>query len=397
MNVIFINHYDFRSPSGMHIFHLANSLAKLGVRSAVYSVGDANTVTRYGRPKFRSFDTKNTSSPIRLVSECGFKEGETIIHSWTPRERVRCITELFLSSFKAPVVVHMEDNEEAITEAQIEKIPLAERNSNHIWEMNQELFGFSHPQRYRAFLAGAAGYTCIIEELLEFKPPSVPGHVFWPSCEDAVFTIPPTAPAEEKIRWGLNPDEYIVFYPGSLHRNNVEEVLHLYLAIAILRKSGIPIRILKFGTYSLSEIERVAFSPFGVTGAVVDLTERIEPSQIPDVMKAVDFLVQPGEDNAFNHYRFPCKLPLFMASGRPVILPPSNLGKHLTHGENCLLLQSKKSDPEEIAAYIRYLISAPEKARAIGEKGREFAKERFSWDVSAKGLKEFYERILHEK
>lgn len=392
MNVIFINYYDFRSPSGMHIFHIANSLAKLGVRSAVYSVGKAASVSRYGRPKFHSYDTK--TSPTRLVADCNFKEGETIIHSWTPRERVRVMTELFLGQFQAPVVVHMEDNEEAITEAQLEKISPEKKNSDEIWEINQEMFGFSHPERYPAFLAGAAGYTCIIEELLDFKPANVPGAVFWPACEDEVFAIPPAVSAEEKIRWGFSPDEYVVFYPGGVHRNNMEEVFHLYLAIAILRKSGVPIRIIKFGTYSLSEVEELVFAPFGIKDAVVDLTDRIAPMQIPEVMKAVDFLVQPGEDNAFNHYRFPCKLPLFMASGRPVILPPSNLGKHLTHGENCLLLQNGKSDPEEIANYLLYLMNNPQRAKALGENGREFAKKRFSWDASAKTLHKFYADIL---
>jgi hypothetical protein len=114
-NVIFINYYDFCSSSGMHIFHLANSLAKLKVRSAVYSAGNAETSTRYGKLKFFSFDTQ--SAPFRIIADCGFKEGETLIHAWTPRERVRCMTELFLGSINAPVVVHMEDNEKTIAQA----------------------------------------------------------------------------------------------------------------------------------------------------------------------------------------------------------------------------------------------------------------------------------------
>ncbi|CAK7061474.1 MAG: hypothetical protein DELT_01459 [Desulfovibrio sp.] len=391
MNVIFVNYFDFRSPSGMHIFHLANALAKLGVRSAVYSAGDAATVTRYGTPKFKSYDT--WFAPFRLAADCGFKENETVIHSWTPRERVRDMTEAILAGFPAPVVVHMEDNEEAITQAHLDALSADERESDDVWQSGQPLYGFSHPERYRAFLAGAAGYTCIIEELLDFKPENVPGLVFWPSCEAEVFTIPAASSVEEKEKWGIKPDEHVVFYPGNMHRNNVEEVTHLYIAVAMLRKSGIPIRILKFGSYVL-DMQEVVFNPFGLTDVLVDLTDHITPAQIPEVMQAADFLVQPGEDNAFNRYRFPCKLPLFMASGRPVVLPPSNLGKHLTHGENCLILQSGTSNPEEIANYLRYLISKPETAKNIGAHGREFAKERFSWDVSAGKLKEFYAATL---
>lgn len=392
MNVIFVSYHDFLSPSGMHIFHLANALARLGVRCAAYSNGQADTVTRYGQPKFSSYDQK--TSPRRLSADLNPAPGETVIHCWTPRESARLAAESMAAAFGAPIVVHMEDNEVAIAKSQLRRLMTKGRSVDEAtWNRSGPLHRISHPERSAAFMAAAQGYTCIIEDLLDFKPSHVPGHVFWPSCEPEVFDLPPESSPVEKRRWGIDPENYVVFYPGNMHHNNYQEIVHLFAAVALLRKKGLPVVILRFGN-NFSGIEEGVYAPLNLHEAVIDLTETITPAQIPEVMRAADFLVQPGEDNAFNRYRFPCKLPLFMASGRPVIMPRSNLGNHVTHSENCLLLQKEQSSPEEIATLLLLLINNPDLARNIGRKGRDFARERFSWDRAAQGLRDFYETVL---
>lgn len=390
MNSIFVNYHDFTSPSGMHIFHLANALVKLGVRCASYNGGKAETVFRYGTPLFHAADRR--VAPHRFLADCNFDPKETIIHCWTPREASRLLTAELTALCDAPVVIHMEDHEEAITETNLSFVRPDKRDSESIWQNGGPLFGASHPVRSKEFLNAAAGYTCIIESLLEFKPEHVPGHVFWPSCEPEVFAIPPASSPEEKRRWGIAPEEKVLLYPGNVHPNNFKEVTHLYLAATNLRAAGIPLRLIKFGAYPKRVLEHLETLP-NIYETVVDLTDTITPADIPQVMRAVDYLVQPGADTAFNRYRFPCKLPLFLASGRPVILPKTNLGNHLVNGTNCLLLQEGGS-AVEIAALLLALIRNPEKAEAIGTAGRAFAKEHFSWANSAKGLKAFYQAVL---
>ena len=59
----------------------------------------------------------------------------------------------------------------------------------------------------------------------------------------------------------------------------------------------------------------------------------IEPSThlSPQLLVAADILVQPdGSPGPFNDYRFPSKLPDFFASGRPVVLPKTNIGLYLS-------------------------------------------------------------------
>lgn len=391
MNVIFVSYFDFNTPSGMHIFHLANALSRQGVRCAAYTPGNAQSVSRYGKPLFQAFD--RTLSPRRLLAECDFSPAETLIHCWTPRETARRIAMELRELTGSSVVIHMEDNEKAIAEAHLAGVPERERDNEELWKPGSSLHGISHPVRHREFLASAAGYTCIIESLLEFKPENVPGHVFWPSCEPEVFDIPPESSPEEKARWGIAPDENVIFYPGNLHLNNAEEVIQLYAAVSRLRMAGMRLRIIRFGKYIPDAVALFDGTP-ALAGGIVDLTGKITQAEVPAVMRAADYLVQPGRDDAFNRYRFPSKLPLFMASGRPVVLPKSNLGTHLADGENCLLLPDCECCTEGITERILFLAQNPEKAKAIGAAGREFAKEHFSWKKSARGLREFYASIL---
>ena len=387
MKVLFISYYDFRSPSGLHIFHLANSLTGMGVECHVYChSGSTASVYRYGKPRFHCYSSTDTS--LRdITDKLG---GEIVIHAWTPREPTRLLAEPLAKRLKAPVIVHMEDNEEQIFKDQSAHYLANTRKAEDAdWNSNGIFFGLSHPVRSKKFMEAARGYTCIIESLLEFKPEHVPGIYFWPACEDEFFTIPQESTDAAKIQYGLPPGIPTVFYPGAMHDSNMQEVSELYLALAHLNARGIRINIIKYGPYALN-VELYILKK--KVDWIFDLTKTANPSDIPQIMQAADILIQPGKDTPFNHYRFPCKLPMFMASGRPVILPRSNLGYFLDNGRNCLLLTS--GDTMEMSVSIKYLLDHPEEAKSIGLAGREFARRNFNWQHSATKLYNFYKEIL---
>jgi glycosyltransferase involved in cell wall biosynthesis len=116
-------------------------------------------------------------------------------------------------------------------------------------------------------------------------------------------------------------------------------------------------------------------------------------SVLLELLGSSDFLVQPGCSNAFNDYRLPSKLPDFLASGRPVILPRTNLGLMVRDGVEALLLDV--GDAEEIAAKVAWVLSNPEQAKRIGAAGREFARQ-MSWENQAARLAAFYEDVLRQ-
>jgi glycosyltransferase involved in cell wall biosynthesis len=118
----------------------------------------------------------------------------------------------------------------------------------------------------------------------------------------------------------------------------------------------------------------------------------VQTKDIPLAISAADVLVQPGGCNEFNKYRFPCKLPMFFASGRPVILPRVNIGHHLDHGNNCLLLETGSC--EELAVNIKILAANKDLRMRLGENGRRFAREHFSWQRNAEKVLDLYKRVL---
>jgi glycosyltransferase involved in cell wall biosynthesis len=102
-------------------------------------------------------------------------------------------------------------------------------------------------------------------------------------------------------------------------------------------------------------------------------------SEVPRYLGLADVLVQPGRAGAFNDYRLPSKLPEFFATGRPVVLPATNLGTVAADGEECLLL--RRGDALEIAAVVERVLddgelrerlrAAPARSRTAPSAGRE--------------------------
>ena len=125
-------------------------------------------------------------------------------------------------------------------------------------------------------------------------------------------------------------------YTGNIHCSNLAEIQSLAMALVLLRRQGMRVKLLRTGSSyvpapwdGLEELKSV----------VVELGF-LPRQRMPELLAAADVLVQPGESNRFNDYRFPSKLPEYLVSGRPVILPRSNLGNFLTDGENAILLDS---------------------------------------------------------
>jgi hypothetical protein len=109
-------------------------------------------------------------------------------------------------------------------------------------------------------------------------------------------------------------------------------------------------------------------------------------------LNLADVLVQPGHESAFNDYRFPCKLPEFLATGKPVILPKANLGRYLRDGEECLLLET--GDAAEIADKVQRVLEDRRLGERIGQAGREFAMRELDWERNLEPVLELYKQVI---
>ena len=384
MNIVFVNYYDFTSNSAIHIFNLANEFAAMGAGCAVAVPDKASTVERIGLPAFQPLDFRAARRGALRFPDGG---GPTLVHAWTPREAVRELTEELTARYRCPYVVHLEDNEVLLTADSL-GLSLEQIRAATAADLDGTVPpGLAHPLRMREFLADAAGITVIVDRLLEFQPKGVPAEVIWPAYERELFTTEPPD-RELRNRLGILDEEAVLVYAGNTHVSNAAEVRSLYLAVAALNRGDRTVRLVRLGRDFVQFLDPELES-------IEQHVVRVAPQpreQVPRYMRLADVLVQPGRAGGFNDYRLPSKLPEFLATGRPVVLPATNLGRYLKDGEECILL--RRGDALEIAAAVERILDDDALATRLASGARAFAERSFSWRASAEKLHAFYERIL---
>jgi len=379
MHVIFVNYHWFDNTSGIHLFHLANELERLKVRCTVLVPHRSETVASFGTPRFAVKTFRQALFRSRFDDDGKPGRGDVLIHAWTPREIVRRPTLDLAARLGAPYLVHLEDNERRLYLSFRAAAEKRTRGPFGRWRR-----GLIDPRQWRGFLAGAAGMTCIFESLERFRPAHVPGQVFWPGCEPEIFELAATANTTLRHSLGIPDGALVLFYPGNVHPANVRDVAELYRAVTLLGRRGVPVYLVRTGHPVTGALATQLERPVNF----IDLGDR-PANRIPGLLAISDILVQPGRPDSFNNYRLPCKLPMFLASGRPVVMPDCNIAMHLRDGEHCLVTRTGAA--EEIAEKVAALAADPELRHRLGRNGRAFAHAHLRWEIAAKRLLPFYE------
>jgi glycosyltransferase involved in cell wall biosynthesis len=281
-----------------------------------------------------------------------------------------------------PYVIHLEDNEELLIEsatgrslAELQRLPLRQQDSI-------APPGLIHPTHHREFLDGAAGVTVITEALNEFNLAGRPHRVVRPGIDLERFRPDLEPPPRDQL--GLDEDDFVLVYHGTIHYANQHEMLSLYLAVKLLQRRGHPVRLVRLGHSEFGGPDPRSFR--ALDDGVIELGP-IPWRDIPPSLAVADAYVQPGPPDDFNRYRLPSKLPEFLAMGRPVILPHCNIGNDLEHGEDALLLE--QGNAMEIVIRIEELLADRDLADRLGRGARRFAAEQLSWQANAAGLADF--------
>lgn len=388
MNVLFFCHDDFACNSMGHIAGFAAGLRALGHACAAAIPGD-------DRASVKALGTDLPFRPV-LFSDTWDRRGELfpdsqpadILHAWTPREHVRRAVELCRRGMPdARLVVHLEDNEEHLSARFADETPERLREFPDALLAARLPMHLAHPREAPRFLRTADGVTGIVEALAKFSPPGVPFAELWPGVDFALYHPGPPDPAL-RASLGVRAEEKILCYPGSSHFANGVEIANLYEAVFALNRRGTPCRLIRTGRDTPDFVRR--FEPGGLAEHVLHLGF-LDRDRLPGLLRLADVLVQPGEDDAFNRYRLPSKLPEFLASGRPVLLPRANIGLRVQPGREALLLAT--GQPDEIAAQCRRVFDDPALARRLGEGGAAFARRHFDPAVQARGLADFYRKL----
>jgi glycosyltransferase involved in cell wall biosynthesis len=406
LNILFVNYGDFTTNSLNHIGGFANTLCAAGHACVVAVPHRKETLQHIANPLFIAATYDEALSRPNL-----FPNGRPadVIHAWTPRECVRKFTIAYQraavaahlaprGSSSAPtfprVLIHLEDNEHFLLEtflgrpfAQLRDLPAAELDAL----LNDSL---PHPIRSESFLRVADGVTHIIDKLAEFAPPDTPTHLLLPGV-DFTFYRPLADDSQAKAQiadlrteLGLRSDEKVIAFTGSNTFANEPEMRELYLAVALLNQRGTPTRLVRTGFNSPRFLDGLSDD---VKRHVLDLGF-VAKAKLPQLLALADVLVQPGRPGAFNDYRLPSKLPEFLASGRPVALPPTNLAALMQDGQEALFLPT--GSPAEIADTCQRLFADPELSRRLGEHAVVFARKYFDLGSNTRALADFYAASL---
>jgi glycosyltransferase involved in cell wall biosynthesis len=393
VKIIFVSYGQFLSNSGAHIANFANELAKKGHSVAVCATGSTFGLSAYGQTRFVPVPAEQIEQAPASVGRFDGVDADpadTIIHCWTPREKVRVLTERLLGAISAPYVVHLEDNEELLTASNLNQPwpELSQKSEEYLDAMVPP--SLSHPVKYKQFMSSSAGATVIVDTLRAFVPHGLPSHVLEPGVDFRKFSPAKNRDAREALltELGVDADAKVIVYHGNMHVANQREVFSLYCAVNILRRRGVNAWLLRAGNDYSPGLD-VSFDH--LRKASVSLGY-LDDKALISILKTADAFVQPGAVDEFNIYRLPSKLPEFLALGRPVLLPGANIGRSLQDGSDAIIL--KRGDGVEIADRLMEVFHDEAKARSLGENARRYAKKHLNWSDKAGALDGFYNEII---
>ena len=368
---VFVSYGTFDCNSAGHIAGFAQELSGAGVAVAVCAREPLEKAYAFGPPAFEFFSLKDLmADPAGVVGFDGAVEASaTVLIGWTPRKAVRRALARAAAVTGAPYLIHFEDNED------------------HLAELRSQAAEGSGLQEDRAerqrLLAGALGATIIEPRLKETLPAGLPSLVLEPGVDLEGFAapLPPHRRASLLKALGVPQGEKVIVYPGNIHRANAGEMAELYRAIRGLREAGRGLVLIKTGKDDIDMTEQLGFDP--AASGVIDAGLVGRPF-LTQLIKCADLFVQPGAPGPFNDYRLPSKLPEFMAVGRPIILPRTNVGLRLRQGQDALLLETGSAG--EIAAAIEAILDDPDLAARLGRNARAFARRTYVWSRQGEKL-----------
>lgn len=373
--VIFVAYGALDSNSGGHIAGFARELDRRGVAVAVAARDAILHAHAYGSPAFEAFSHDALiADPEGVVGFDGaLSPARTLVMAWTPRKPVRRAVRRIVKRLKIPYVVHFEDNEDHLAALRLEEDP--------------ETLGADAAER-ADFLAGALGATVIEPRLLEVLPAGLPALVLEPGADFAELSEPLRARRRAALltACGAPRDATVIVYPGNAHRANAGEMTALYDAVRQLRARGRNVVLIRTGKDDVSlpldgDLSDRGVIPLGL----------VDRPALVELLKCADLFVQPGAPGPFNDYRLPSKIPEFMAVGRPILLPATNVGLRLRHGVDAMLL--KDGSAEEIAGMAESVLDNALLAQRLSLNAQAFARRAYDWRRQGGKLARFLKRL----
>jgi glycosyltransferase involved in cell wall biosynthesis len=377
-------HGQIDSNSGRHVVAIAKELAGVGFRVTVcVPIHTTDKDLECYTFKVYSFSEYLASTEVKVPG---------LVYLWTPRNLMVNFYESLCLHFKKqiPYVVHLEDNESILFLNQTkvsDAFFLDILQGRKTFDVPGHL---AHPFRAKRFMLSARGVTALVDTLVDGLPDDLPKAVFWPGYDKAFEKYSYLDRLRLRSRLGIQAGFFVTSYTGNVHPSNIDEVRSLYIAVAIVNRMGLPLKLLRTGVDFVT--------PLAEHGSDI-LQEHVIPlgmvplEDLPTIVHSADILVQPGRVDDWNRFRVPSKLPEFLASCRPVILPRVNLGLALEHGKNAIIVNDATA--EAIAASLLEWLPQKKQRHEIGIRGGTFARRELSWSVAGDKVARLLRTIMN--
>lgn len=393
MNILFVNYGGFDTNSMDHIAGFANQLCEWGHDCAVAVPGSLDGIQDLPLCRFRAATHNDAAHADGLFRN---RRPADILHAWTTREPVRQCMLSVLRKQPAPAVLHLEDNEQHIASHMSGMAPEPLNQMSDLEMLNEPwghdlLTKWTHPRRGNDFLQLCEGFTLITPALQELIPKDRIGQRIHPGVDFGLFHPQPADPALRAAH-ARRPSEKLIVYCGGVNRLNESEIRTLYEAVALLNEEGYPCQLLHTGPPATLATFHESLPR--------ELKEHVQhlgwlhKRELPAIMALADVFVQPGCIGPYNTYRLPSKIPQFLAMGKPVVLPATNLAHELRDGHDALFLQ--EGSAAEIATRCRQILDDPSLATRLGENAAATARRLFNQETNTRTLLAFYEEILRK-
>ncbi|MGE0542489.1 MAG: glycosyltransferase family 4 protein [Dehalococcoidia bacterium] len=187
-------------------------------------------------------------------------------------------------------------------------------------------------------------------------------------------------------------DSPVVGYVGLLSRDRGLQMV--LAATELLRGRIAAVRVRVIGRVDWSGVsegtsrDRAEWAACGL-----DLAGTIPAADVPGALAGIDIGWIPFQDTANNRRTIPLKLLEYMAAGKPVVASDIGYIAAIVRESGCGLLVP----PDDAWAHVNALatlIEDPERARRMGDAGREAVRSRYTWAPEGRRLAALYRSIL---
>ena len=202
----------------------------------------------------------------------------------------------------------------------------------------------------------------------------------------------------EKIRdeLGIKKDEIIIGYAGGFWY--VEGVPNLIQAFKNLRKKHSKIKLAIMGKVYISNTDDK------IPKLVEDMNLKNDviliPSQsheeVPKFLSAFDILCCPKIDCEVNRAANPVKVPEYLSMGLPTVASAvGGIIDTIEDGVDGFLV--KPGDVKDLEEKLEWVIQNPERAKEIGENGRETVIEKYSFEAIENTVRQAISEVIDIK